>query len=173
MSKQQTKSSMAKYWCGVVSKEHIMRGVAGGFCQVCHGKRAPLARMSIGDGIVFYSPVTKFQGDEKCQKFTAIGKVIGNETYPFQMAPDFIPYRRDIGYLDSAMDAPIRPMLEQLSFTRGKTSWGFPFRRGHFEITEEDFQLITQSMLPDSWESVCSGIAAGKPAGPDLFTRLD
>ncbi len=36
-----TKANM-KYWIGTVSQEHVLRGVAGGFCQVCHGKAAPL-----------------------------------------------------------------------------------------------------------------------------------
>lgn len=142
---------MSKYWCGVVSKEHIMRGVAGGFCQVCHGKRAPLARMASGDGIVFYSPVTKFQSSEKCQKFTAIGRIVDDSPYQFQMTPDFIPYRRDVKYYGNTIDAPIHPMLDNLSFTRGIKSWGYPFRRGHFEITEADFMLIAQSMMPDHW----------------------
>ncbi|WP_275249374.1 hypothetical protein [Vandammella animalimorsus] len=31
-----------KYWLGVVSREHVQRGVAGDFCQLCHGKAAPL-----------------------------------------------------------------------------------------------------------------------------------
>lgn len=141
---------MTKYWCGVVSKEHILRGVAGGFCQVCHGKRAPLQRMAVGDGIVFYSPVTQFQSDERYQRFTAIGRVLGEDSYQFQMAPDFIPYRRDIDYAASVVDAPIRPLLERLSFTSGKSNWGLQFRRGHFEITEPDFQLIAQAMLPDT-----------------------
>ena len=146
---------MSKYWCGVVSKEHIMRGVAGGFCQVCHGKRAPLARMAPGDGIVFYSPVTKFQSKDKCQKFTAIGRVVGDRPYQFQMTPDFTPYRRDVKYYCDTIDALIHPMLNDLSFTRGLKSWGYPFRRGHFEITEADFMLIAKSMMPDRGGDAC------------------
>lgn len=161
---------MARYWCGVVSKEHILRGVEGGFCQVCHGKRAPLARMSVGDGIVFYSPVEIFQSDVRYQKFTAIGKVVGIETYKFQMAPDFIPYRRNIEYFEKSVDAPIRPLLDQLSFTRGKTSWGYQFRFGHFEITQEDFLLIAQSMLPDSWSSACDAFSETVCVPQDLFS---
>ncbi len=40
---------MTKFWIGVVSKEHVLRGVEGGFCQVCHGKKRPLNRMKKGD----------------------------------------------------------------------------------------------------------------------------
>lgn len=39
---------MTRFWIGVVSKEHVLRGVEGGFCQVCHGKKAPLNRMKKG-----------------------------------------------------------------------------------------------------------------------------
>lgn len=36
---------MVKFWVGVVSENHVKRGVTGGFCQVCHGKGGPLKRM--------------------------------------------------------------------------------------------------------------------------------
>jgi hypothetical protein len=36
---------MRHYWVGVVSKEHVDIGVAGGFAQVNHGKAGPLERM--------------------------------------------------------------------------------------------------------------------------------
>lgn len=144
---------MTKYWCGVVSREHIQLGVQGKFCQVCHGKRAPLARMKVGDGIVFYSPLMQFQGKEKCQRFTAIGTVTGEETYLFQMTPSFVPYRRDVTY-QPCTEAPIRPLLDRLSFTAGLSSWGYKFRFGHFEITEADFLLIAQYMLLGSPQTV-------------------
>jgi hypothetical protein len=44
------------YWIGVVSHEHVQRGVAGGFVQINHGKLAPLRKMKADDGLVFYSP---------------------------------------------------------------------------------------------------------------------
>ncbi|MEG9883096.1 MAG: EVE domain-containing protein [Hyphomicrobiales bacterium] len=109
---------MTAFWCGVVSREHIKRGESEGFCQACYGKRSPLDRMALGDGIVFYSPTIAFRGTEKCQAFTAIGEVVGPQSYQFQMTPDFVPFRRDITYFD-ATDAPIRPMLDELEFTCG------------------------------------------------------
>jgi len=137
---------MTKFWCGVVSKEHIMRGVGGGFCQVCHGKRSPLDRMSVGDGIVFYSPTLEFRKKEKCQSFTAIGTVVGSRSYQFQMAPDFIPFRRDVEYVD-AHPVGIGHLLGQLDLTKGRTNWGYNFKFGHFEITEHDFMLIAECMV--------------------------
>lgn len=139
---------MSKFWCGVVSREHIKRGEAGGFCQVCHGKKGPLARMSVGDGIVFYSPVLEFKGTEKCQKFTAIGHVTGEDTYQFQMAPDFIPYRRDIAYLP-CREISIHPLLDRLDLTAGKQNWGYKFRFGHFELSARDFEMIGRLMVEE------------------------
>lgn len=162
---------MAKYWCGVVSREHIKFGEKGGFCQVCHGKRAPLARMAVGDGIVFYSPVREFGGKEKCQSFTAIGTIVGEETYQFQMTPSFFPYRRDVAY-QLCVDAPIHPLLDQLSFTTGNSNWGYKFRFGHFEITPDDFLLLAKVMLPNGSRTVLTPvnfISAGQNL--DLFTE--
>ena len=41
-----------RYWIGVASKDHVSRGVDGGFCQLCHGKAQPLKRMASGDWII-------------------------------------------------------------------------------------------------------------------------
>lgn len=48
------------YWVAVASKEHVQRGIAGGFAQVCHGKPTPLNRMETGDWIIYYSPTELF-----------------------------------------------------------------------------------------------------------------
>ena len=39
-----------RYWIGVASRDHVMKGVAGGFCQLGHGKSAPVKRLAPGDG---------------------------------------------------------------------------------------------------------------------------
>lgn len=141
---------MTGFWCGVVSHEHIQRGVRGGFCQVCHGRKAPLARMAVGDGIVFYSPTVQFRGGERCQRFTAIGTITGAEPYQVPMVPDFVPFRRDVDYLD-ADEADIHPLLDALEFTRGSRNWGYKFRFGHFALSEADFRTIARAMLPGRW----------------------
>jgi len=135
-----------RYWVGVASKEHVGHGVAGGFCQLCHGKAQPLKRMSVGDWIIYYSPKELFEEATPCQRFTAIGEVVGSEVYQFEMFPGFIPYRRDIRFLKS-VDAPIRPLLGQLSFIKDKSKWGYVFRFGHLEIPKSDFEAIATAML--------------------------
>lgn len=141
-----------RYWVGVASKDHVARGVAGGFCQLCHGKAQPLKRMERGDWIIYYSPKETYSpkakggGDDTCQQFTAIGRVQGSEVYQFEMAPGFIPFRRDIEFLPAQV-TDIRPLINQLSFIQNKSRWGYAFRFGHIEISHEDFELIAAQML--------------------------
>jgi len=135
-----------KYWIGVASKEHVQRGVEGGFCQLCHGKQQPLKRMSKGDWITYYSSKERFGNDIPCQQFTAIGKVIGDDVYQFEMEPGFVPFRRDIQFL-KAKEAPIRPLIDKLSFIKNKISWGYAFRFGYLEIPYDDFKLIAEEMV--------------------------
>jgi len=136
---------MARYWIGVASKEHVQRGVFGGFAQVCHGKAGPLNRMEEGDWIVYYSFTIKFGRKEPCQSFTAIGKIKDGDVYPFAMSKDFVPWRRDVSFVKSH-EASIQTLLDELSFIKDKQKWGFPFRRGCFEISQEDFQVISRAM---------------------------
>ena len=98
---------MTKYWIGTVSQEHVLRGVAGGFCQVCHGKAAPLNRMKRGDWLLYYSPKIRMDGTEKLQAFTAFGQITDNTAYPFQMSETFIPFRRNVEYAETRRNCPI------------------------------------------------------------------
>ncbi|MEP6662487.1 MAG: EVE domain-containing protein [Verrucomicrobiota bacterium] len=135
-----------RYWIGVASREHVKLGVAGSFCQLCHGKSQPLKRMSVGDWLIYYSSKENFESPVLCQQFTAIGEVIDDEIYPFAMSPGFVPHRRNIRFIP-AKDISIRPLIDQLSFIRDKTKWGYAFRFGHFEIPKQDFELIAKNML--------------------------
>jgi hypothetical protein len=134
-----------------------MTGVAGGFCQLCHGKAAPLNRMAPGDMLIYYSPRQEMRAGAPIQAFTAIARI--NESVPYQVTvkEGFEPMRRDVTYIDAA-EAPIRPMLKDLSFVQGLPSWGMAFRRGFFSILLDDFQKIASAMqvtkveLPMNWD---------------------
>jgi hypothetical protein len=134
-----------RYWIGVVSQSHVVKGVEGGFAQLCHGKCIPLKRMNKGDWLIYYSPKTDMSHREPLQMFTAVGRVAGDSAYQFEMASDFIPFRRDIAYL-KCKPTSIKPLIEKLSFIKDPKRWGFPFRAGHFEIKKEDFLQITKAM---------------------------
>src|SRR3954471_15126499 len=64
-----------RFWLGVVQRDHVLRGVAGGFAQVNHGAKAPLARMGSADGFVYYSPKTAYPDGDPLKEFTAIGRI--------------------------------------------------------------------------------------------------
>jgi predicted RNA-binding protein len=134
-----------RYWVGVASQNHVLKGVAGGFAQLCHGKQHALKRMSKGDWIIYYSPQKIFGEKSPCQRFTAIGEVISDNIYQVEMASSFTPFRRDIRFLPT-QDCAIQPLLNRLSFIKDKKHWGFVFRFGHLQIPEADFQLIQQAM---------------------------
>lgn len=140
--------SEARYWIIVASRNHVMNGVRWGIAQANHGKAAPLKRMQVGDGIVYYSPKVEFEGSEKLQAFTAIGEVTGESVYQFDMGGGFVPYRRDVKYAE-CVDVPILPLIPVLTFIQDKKSWGFMFRFGFFEIPKVDFDLIASQMLPE------------------------
>lgn len=137
---------MIQYWMASVSKEHTERGVEGQFIQVCHGKKAPLQKMKKGDYIIVYSSKTTMNSSEKLQAFTAIGKVMDDDVYSFQMTETFIPFRRNIEFYD-CKECSIIPLIDQLDFIENKKFWGYPFRYGHFEISEKDFKLIASKMF--------------------------
>ncbi|HEV2514526.1 MAG TPA: EVE domain-containing protein [Devosia sp.] len=135
---------MTKFWIAVASAEHARRG-RDGFMQVNHGKKAPLQRISAGDGVAYYSPAETIGGKDRLQSFTTIGRVRDEELYQGVMGGDFTPWRRNVDYVEAA-EAPIAPLLERLEFTRGKANWGYQMRLGLFEISEPDFRTIATAM---------------------------
>lgn len=80
-----------RYWIGVASQDHVLRGVQGGFCQLCHGKHSPLKRLSPGDWIVSYSPRAAMSTGDLLQSFAAIGQILDGEPYFFDMGNGFSP----------------------------------------------------------------------------------
>ena len=136
---------MSANWVAVASAEHVAIGRAQGFMQVGHGKGAPLKRLHAGDRIAYYSPVRVLGGKDACQAFTAIGVVHDERVYQGDMGGGFLPFRKDVDWFD-AQEAAIRPLLESLSFTSGKSNWGYAFRFGLLKVTEADMELIAQAM---------------------------
>jgi len=136
---------MSRHWIAVASAEHVRLGRAQGFMQVCHGKAAPLRRISAGDRVAYYSPSDRFGGKTPLQAFTAIGITLPTEPYPFDMGGGFRPWRRDVCWLP-AQEAPIAPLLEQLEFSAGKRHWAYPMRFGLFEVSVHDLERIAEAM---------------------------
>jgi hypothetical protein len=144
-------------WIAVASAEHVSLGRAEGFMQVCHGKSAPLRRVTPGSRVVYYSPTGHFGGKDKLQSFTAIGVVKLGEPYQFDigersdavlrtdMGGGFHPFRRDVTWL-KAQPASIQPLLDNLEFSAGVRTWGQKFRYGLFSISDHDMAVIADAM---------------------------
>jgi len=147
--------SPRSYWIGVVSKSHVDLGVAGGFTQLNHGKAGPLERMRPGDGFAYYSPRTDYPNGEPLQSFTAIGRVAAGEIFQAQ-GEAMKPFRRVVEYLP-ARAAPIKPLIDELSFIRSKEHWGAAFRFGFLRVPEQDFARIAAAMGRDFARDFGSG----------------
>ncbi len=140
------KEKEIKYWIIVASKDHVKNGIIEGIAQACHGKSSPLKRMKKGDFVIYYSGKKTMGKAHKCQEFTALGKVLDDETYQVQVSQDFCPSRRNIEFME-CKDISILSLIDKLDFIQNKKSWGYPFRFGFFEINQNDFDLISSQML--------------------------
>jgi hypothetical protein len=134
-----------KCWVNTISRDHVQAGVAGGFTQAGHGKASGLRRLTAGDWLVFYSPKTSLRNGKPLKAFTAIGRVVDDELYQVEMAPGFTPWRRNVEFV-AGVEAPIGPLIEELSFIKDKRRWGYVFRFGLFQIPPNDFELIRAAM---------------------------
>ena len=138
---------MRDYWIGVVSREHVLIGVSGEFVQLNHGKKAPVQRLKAGDMLAMYSPRESYPNGLPLQAFTAIGTIKSGEVYQVELSPVFKPYRVDV-YFCRCVDAPIKPLVERLSFIKRKSHWGAAFRFGYIKVPKSDFALIADAMKP-------------------------
>jgi len=133
-----------RYWIGVVGLSHVDYAVRTGICAFSHGKKSAVSKLSEGDRFAYYTPRTRFKSGDPVQGFTALGTVI--DATPFETNWDaMVIWVAKAAYADVAR-TPVRPLLEKLGFVRNPANWGMSFRRGQFEITEQDFSIIESAM---------------------------
>ena len=125
-----------RYWINTLSRTQAQNGIEGSFIE--HDDERRLKRLAMGDRMVFYSP-------RPDQQFIAIGEVLDDAPSQWSAADPGSAWRRRVCFLPSH-EAEIRPLIGQLDFITNKKSWGFPFRRGLFEIAEADFFRIAKAM---------------------------
>ncbi|MBK6871107.1 MAG: EVE domain-containing protein [Kineosporiaceae bacterium] len=131
-------------WLGVVSAEHVARGVALGIAQTNHGKRTGLARMSLGDGLIYYSPQHRLGGSEPVRAFTAVGRIADEVIWQADEG-SFRPWRRRVEYDLDARSVPIAQLRDRLDLTAAP-NWGYALRRGLLPLSERDVDLIRETM---------------------------
>jgi hypothetical protein len=101
--------------------------------------------LKAGDFIVFYSPRELMGSGAVLQAFTAAGRILDEVPFKAEQSACFHPYRRRVKFFKSRQ-APVRPLLQELTFTQGHENWGLVFRRGAFQVTEDDFKAIAKAM---------------------------
>lgn len=134
-----------RVWVGVISRAHVWRGVKGGFTQVCHGKRAPLARMRRGDVFIAYSPTTELGGGQPLRAFTAFGRIPDDVITQVDQGAGFVPFRRAVAWDTRAGEVGLEALRGTLEFVKD-AGWGMKARRGHFEISRADGERIVRAM---------------------------
>lgn len=134
---------MSHGWLGVVSAEHVARGVSLGFAQINHGKRGPLARMHREDTLVLYSPTTMRGVADGYRSFTAIGRLPDDEIWQADEGA-FTPYRRRIDY-EPCRHVPLDELRPRLSLT-ARPGWGYQLRFGLIELDPGDVDIIRAAM---------------------------
>ena len=120
-----------RHWVIVASRDHARRGLDDGFVMANHGKRAPLARMSPGDGILIYSPTTTYPAGEPLRAVTIVGEVTGDEPEPSELIPG--GFRR-AATLREIEPLPLAQLREHLPVSR--------IRFGFFELDATDADAI-------------------------------
>jgi hypothetical protein len=135
-----------RYWLGVAQRDHVRRAVEHGVAQLAFGRREPLEGMRESDGVAFYSARDTADGSP-VRAFTAVGRVADDELYRVG-GPDaaWRPWRRRVDYRLDVADAPIRPLLHVLEFTRHTADWGLQLKKGFLELSRHDFEVIEQAM---------------------------
>ena len=116
--------------------------------QIGHGKLAPLKRIKPDDRVAYYSPNAVYGVKDKLQSFVSMGIVQPGEPYDFDMGNSFIPFRRDVIYLP-AQETPITPLLDDFDFIENRQRWGYKFRFGLFDVSDNDMRLIALAMGSD------------------------
>ena len=118
-------------------------GVEEGFGQACHGKGAPLARTRPGDWVIYYSPKQSMDDrTSSCKQFTAIGQVQSDKPYQVEQFPGFKPFRLNIEF-----DQKCKPVAWDV--VKDKITFAPKLRFGFLEISEDEFKVLKERLLPD------------------------
>ncbi|MFO7690167.1 MAG: EVE domain-containing protein [Cryobacterium sp.] len=135
-----------RFWLGVAHRDHVLRGVHMGVCQSPPRAQRVLHDMNEADGVVYYSPKTRHDGDA-LREFTALGRIAPGPAFQSgDSSTDFRAWRRRTDYDPVLEPTAIRPLLTILDLSRGNPDWGYQLRAGLLEISRHDFDVIRHQM---------------------------
>ncbi|KRE92850.1 hypothetical protein ASG76_15400 [Nocardioides sp. Soil774] len=124
-------------WVLVASRDHARRGLADGFVMANHGKRAPVARMGVGDRILLYSPTTTYPKGEPLRAITIVGEVTGEQPEPSTVIEG--GFRR-AARLREIEPIPLERVRDHLPVAK--------IRFGFFELDADDAEVIWSMVAP-------------------------
>jgi hypothetical protein len=132
-------------WLAVASGDHVARGLAEGFMQVCHGKSAPLRRLHAGDRLAYYSPGRVMGGPADLKSITAFGIVADDGITQVEMFPGFRPWRRRVNWI-SSRPVPVERLRADPGFILSGPGWGGKLRFGLLVIDSCSMDMIAAAM---------------------------
>ena len=124
-------------WVLVASRDHGRRGLADGFVMANHGKRAPVARMGVGDRILLYAPTTTYPKGEPLRAITIVGEVTGEQPEPSTVIEG--GFRR-AARLREIEPIPLERVRDHLPVAK--------IRFGFFELDADDAEAIWSMVAP-------------------------
>lgn len=136
--------SVRQHWIAVVARDRALRARAGGFAELNGGRTGILELMHADDGFVTYAPRATEGRAEPVQAFVTLGFVRDGTLQHVDVDGKPV-FRLAIDYLE-ASPAPVKPLLDELTFIRNRQHWGAAFRFGALRIGAADFDRIARAM---------------------------
>ena len=127
-----------KYWINVISKDHALAGVEGGFIQANQGKAGNLHLLREENIVFVYSPGTLFRAGQILQAFTAVARVTDEAPSEVETSAKIHPWRRKTTALACEEAPDIEPLIPHLDFIQDAANWGMSLRRDVDGMDQED-----------------------------------
>lgn len=134
-----------QYWIAVVAQDRAERARQGRYAELSHGRAGILELLRPGDGYVTYCPRTTDPKGTAVQAFTTLGRVGTGALYRVTEPDGSAAFRLAVDYV-AAQPAPVKPLLDSLTFIRNRQHWGAAFRFGALRITGADYARIAAAM---------------------------
>ncbi|MBT0723618.1 EVE domain-containing protein [Rosenbergiella sp. S61] len=133
-----------KHWIAVISRAHARIAADFEFLQVCHGKAGPLRQTRAGDEVFIYCPRSEINAGEilKTVEFQCVFN--NDDVYQVEQFPGFKPFRKDVTFNRKFQPVVLKEVIG-LELT-ANPHWGMLARRGFFEISEHDAELLRLGM---------------------------
>lgn len=132
-----------KHWIAVISYEHALLASKMNILQVCHGKKGPLTATRAGDEVFIYCPRTEMLNGKELKLIAFRCNFLDDQIYQYEQTPTFKPFRKDVIFDKNFVPAYIKDVtgLELIQ----NPHWGMLARRGFFEISQHDADLLKKN----------------------------